>query len=56
MSKEIDFPICDRCGGTGRIHVSWDWSNGVEEKITERCPECFGKGLVGDDWDDDDVW
>lgn len=50
-TKEPDW--CDRCRGNGRIHVEWDWSGGVEERITERCPECGGRGWYDEDLDDE---
>lgn len=50
-TREPDW--CDRCRGKGRIHVEWDWSSGVEEQITERCPECGGSGYLDEDTDDE---
>lgn len=53
-TKEPDW--CNRCAGSGKIHVSWDWSSGVEEHVTERCPECGGRGWYDDDLDDEALW
>lgn len=52
-STTVEPEWCPRCGGNGRIHVDWDWSSGVEEHITERCPECDGRGHLDDGEDDE---
>lgn len=53
-AKSVNEPDwCNRCAGSGRIHVDWDWSSGIEEHITERCPQCGGSGKLDDEDDNE---